>query len=407
MNFLGIGAPSKATGLTCTSAYVKILQLELALHEPDQQNPMASVDLKTSKRLPIMTKAKFDEWKKVECKKESGERRVKLEEIMTNLSVDLYGESGDKGIDSKGIPLGQRALWGIMSKRRNELFGPSYKEIFQSEEGVGDILGQGAFSLVAAVKGNKSYVLKLPTLYSQDYVSNEKDILQTLKSNDTPQISSLVETRRLNLHVGQMDPQPTVEGLVLSPRGIPVDVYVGTFDDPTQLENFVFGCVFNGIKGALQFIHGRGIIHCDNHPGNWIVVEVNGTLLVYLVDFGSAYDKSSKKKVTGFRGNPETARDDVFWKHPTKSWVPTAIHDNAGLSFSSCLLLPWASEKWDMGKFPAAVSKNEDKDELIQALNSRSNLARQILDQYKDGEYAEASKELKAWLPSPNPSMQP
>ena len=157
LTFLRIGTSAVATGLTSNPACTQVHQLRLEMQTVESRatiatNPPVKLQLYQSARLPLMSATCFDTWV-TECgmssKKDIMDLRAELYDVATTGSV----------------PLGMRALYGVMAKRRSETFGPNYQKLFKNKEGIGKLLGHGSFGVVFEYSNkekNNNLVIKVP-----------------------------------------------------------------------------------------------------------------------------------------------------------------------------------------------------------------------------------------------------
>ena len=157
LTFLRIGTSAVATGLTSNPACIQVHQLRLEMQTVESRatiatNPPVKLQLYQSARLPLMSPTCFDTWV-TECgmssKKDIMDLRAELYDVATTGSV----------------PLGMRALYGVMAKRRSETLGPDYQKMFKNNKGIGKLLGHGSFGVVFEYSNkekNNNLVIKVP-----------------------------------------------------------------------------------------------------------------------------------------------------------------------------------------------------------------------------------------------------
>ncbi|KAG7345948.1 protein kinase domain containing protein [Nitzschia inconspicua] len=387
LNLHGCGTSSFATGLTGTLAYVKIYKLELVMQ-------VASVDCKgmtalkfyESRRLPIMTRECFDKWVKTSTSQPNGKS-----ETLNELSQSLYGENGEEGLDEHGIPIGIRLLWELMPLRRQKLFGPNYNKLF-CDENITDLLGSGSFSFVFGLKESENFILKVPTIAHLCLIRNEKEVLEKLgrlrdDKKDMQNIALPVLEKTCNIKFERGNVLCATQGLVMSPKGIPVVAFLQScISSPS--DEFI-DSVIDRMDDALKYMHRCSIFHLDVSPKNLVMVtrEVDGRAQhqVFLVDFGSACGIGVK--LYGFHGTRLYAHKDIFMKYPRTEWTVDMMgekYDYFSLALTLCALKSGGKAKWSMEGFPPSMgSLTGVQEELQQKLDERQDAAKAIIDKSK------------------------
>ncbi|KAG7362459.1 protein kinase domain containing protein [Nitzschia inconspicua] len=386
LNLYGCGTSSFATGLTGTLAYVKIYKLELVMQVASGDcKGMTALQLYESKRLPIMTRECFNTWVETSMSQQNGKG-----ETLNKLSQSLYGENGKEGLDEHGIPIGIRLLWELMPLRRQELFGPNYKELF-CDTNISELLGSGSFSVVYSLHESENFILKVPTFARLHHILNEKEVLRKLRrfrygeEGDMQNIALPVLEKTCDIKFELGNVSCATQGLVMSPKGIPVVAFLqkGISTPPDEF----IDSVIDRIDDALKFIHRCKIYHLDVSPKNLVMVtrKVDGRdqHQVFLVDFGSAHAKG--EKLYGFHGTPSYAHKDIFMKYPGKEWTVDMMgekYDYFSFALTLCALKSGGTAKWSMEGFPRSMS-TDVKNKFQQKLGERKDAAKAIIDTSK------------------------
>ncbi|KAG7365510.1 protein kinase domain containing protein [Nitzschia inconspicua] len=386
-NMHGCGTSSFATGLTGTLAYVKIYKLELVMQTASVDGKgITALKLYESKRLPIMSRECFDKWVKASTSQLDG----KLE-TLNELSQSLYGENGEEGLDEHGIPIGMRLLWELMPLRRQKLFGPNYKELF-CDKNIADLLGSGSFSVVFGLNESENFILKVPTIAHPCFIQNEKEVLEKLgrfrdDKKEMQNIALPVLERTCNIKFELGNVLCATQGLVMSPKGIPVVAFLQS-GISTPSDEFI-DSVIDRIDDALKYMHRCSIFHLDISPNNLVMVtrKVDGRTQhqVFLVDFGSA--RGIGVKLYGFHGTRLYAHKDIFMKYTGPEWTVDRMgekYDYFSLALTLCALKSGGKAKWNMEGFPQPMSSSTVvQEELQQKLGERQDAAKAIIDRSK------------------------
>lgn len=137
------------------------------------------------------------------------------------------------GVTKENIPLGIWVIWDLMKKRRQDLFGPNYKDIISLDSGqehgkerLEEFLWSCSFSVVFSFQGGKA-VMEVGISPSAAHLDNEMKILQelgrrrgmidNLAEPDELALPVLGDVMELSIVLGGV--QTTSKGLVLMPGG--------------------------------------------------------------------------------------------------------------------------------------------------------------------------------------------
>lgn len=156
---------------------------------------------------------------------------------------------------------------------------------------VESVLGEGAMGIVYKAK---------------QLAFNRHVALKTIKTND-PAISNRF-TQEVRVHA-QLKHENIVEAIdcLIAPNEQPF--FVMEFLQGLELEDliqanelaskpFELADIIKQIARALDFAHEKGVVHRDLKPGNIVILEQEGKLVVKVVDFGIAKIQEDIQKLT-------------------------------------------------------------------------------------------------------------
>jgi hypothetical protein len=178
-------------------------------------------------------------------------------------------------------------------------------------------LGEGGFANVKCLESNgQMYAVKFVRDKNDiDQLANERSVLEKFTEMGHAHVIKLVDVMYAEDHT------ISLQAIVLQPVGKPLpylDAKDVNFDQ------------FNGIKDALQYVHGEhDIVHCDVRPSNMIVSE--GRFI--LIDWGMAV--STRTQRSGINGVPGFVHDEILLnKVKCVKYAASTIHDWAGLVYT-------------------------------------------------------------------------
>ena len=404
LHLFDIGAPTWATGVTGTVVYISILKLELfmmAYSEFNQNQNVSQLKLTESDKLPLMTQTNFKAFAKL-CPQQMADQ-------VEELRQELYGnDPKNEGVDENGVPMGIRLIYDLMMSPRSKLFGPDYKKIFCSVENtIDDLLGSGSFGLVFSLKEDTNAVLKVPLTTNPVHIDNEETILCHLRRkegqdtiiNDELALPVLMQVKNdFAFELGGC--RHELKALILRPKGQPIQSLAREGNMDRRL-----GHISSQLKGALEFIHSKKVVHNDVTPKNVIVSSRSGeNWTVCLVDFGfaSKWDET----LVGFMGTPLYAHSKIFEKHSDRSWKALPDYDFFGLGLTMCALLNNGEPFWNMSRFPICLDP-KTRQEFNKLVNNRYEKARAKIRDSKCSQ--EHKDEWTHWVTKedlPDPSLE-
>ena len=396
--FKAQGAPSFATGVIGTPAYIKVIQLHLV-----NNTATGKFDLehKTSQYLPLIAKKDFEKW----WSNHDGAWKERKKKQYKKLVSNLYGDADEGMIE--GIPKGYLALWKMKTESRSSFFGPPWKDMFEVDENsigepgfaVGEVLGHGAFCLVIEAKGNNpkgDYVFKTSAWSSDRHLSNERDVLKGLKQDrdsgkPKPFLSILEKELQLTLRLGSL--KESVYALLLSPKGVPLINYLHTGGHMVNVKtrSNAAKIVTNRMEEALEHMHGLDYLYNDISPNNIIAIPGHdGEFTVCLIDFGIASEIGHTPDFCN--GTALYMHEDAFEAYPYGCRA-MAAHDYHSLSLTVTTIVNKGYPVWSMKGFPRAKSKT-NVSEMREVLRKRTGLAKRKLRTME----ADIKRKLIDWL---------
>jgi hypothetical protein len=292
-DFGGAGQDACAVGISLTCVSIEVLKMTLT----NVGTPDVEIASSTTGRLPLLERDMMSE----------GQKKA---------------ANGDANI---GFLVLAGALMYKTSSQQEELpdiTGPDGSSIV-----VQSYLGSGAFSNVYKLKQD-GHFLKMPRAASlARNLEREAGILQKLQMGvpccSIPQRDSGVSTFKSKIR-GEIS---FITGLKLrGVVGLPLHRLLRC-DWDTHSKSIV-----ETIVSALNFAHGKNILHLDVRPGNIIVnIASGGQCSAMLSDWGCAFEKIGKvRKLGTFHGCTPYAHDRLLGKSP-----PYMIGEKGELDFAS------------------------------------------------------------------------
>lgn len=329
------GVSVYATGVVATMYGVEIVQLQ-ALNPCSQA---ATVQLLSTEKLPLMTKAIFDLWAPGD---NSGIREM------------LY--QNDQG--ETDIPVGWMALWKLLRSRSQDLFKVACIEENQQ------LLGWGTFGYVFKKEDNK--VIKVSRFGQRAFLAREATAYREIGEH-----SGLLKCDGMgtfNVMLGEA----TVEtpSLTLSPQCVKLMPHLITgsrADRKTKLLN-----ICTTFKDTLDYIHVKGYTVIDVSAENMMFTEQGKPKLI---DLSNAVKLGTIMKT--FWGTPPFLHRQVHLL--PQYWVAKKEIDLVGLTFVvaalqhslnnglHCCEIPW-SEKFLDGRVKDKVVLEERKSQATAIL---------------------------------------
>jgi serine/threonine protein kinase len=216
------------------------------------------------------------------------------------LYTSLYGEDGEGGVDSHGIPKGIHCLYNLMQTPSDSLCGFS----LGSSHELGKQLGSGSTAVVFSRK-NGDGVVKVSRYGLESEIEREFKVLMTLaKDCICDHIPTLIDDieNSIILRFGSFSAK--FPALRTKPEGIPA--ILSFCGQAKSCNETTLSCVLDGVYSALSHMHKKGICHLDVSPKN-IVLEDTKAILI---DYSLARHQS--ESIETFLGTPNYKFRRIF-----------------------------------------------------------------------------------------------
>jgi len=208
---------------------------------------------------------------------------------------------------------------------------------------VGQLIGSGGFGMTFEASWHNDTVVKASHFGELKSIKQEIKALRHLLHGNTD--SNCCYVPRLesygSLEYAIRSIKTTTPAFVITPRATPLDMQTINSNDCKN--------IFEDIKTALDFIHGKNVFHLDVSPRNImrrnIDNQLNSRKYIYiLIDFGCAIVSPAKAK--GCQGTLAFTHKDIHGKENADKWEPVQGYDQASLAFTmaafgSKKLIPW------------------------------------------------------------------
>jgi len=338
----GVGVPCFVTGIIAGLGYLQILQLGLV----DPGTPNSRLTLHATRLLPLMTKENFELWYKSDAKSQKYEAEwIKLKKFLypenkeevvgSSFDDTLLKRSPGHVVDKSQILLGWKAIWSVMTARRQELFGAWGPEVSKN---FGTVIGFGSFASVFN-KNNCNRVIKVSTHGNIGHIQNEVKHLKLLKPEQSEYPELVAQYKRSGFRVFSIgNVKISLPFVETSPHGVSLYFELLKLDRGQQDYWDLIKSISEGMEGALEFIHQHEVCHNDISDKNIVLKNFKPVL----VDFGNAACFNDKK--TRFYGTTEFAHRQI---HFATTWYCRREYDLTSLGFTMATILNDGMVVWN------------------------------------------------------------